>query len=106
MGTLQIILISVFSVALVLSYIGKKRFPDKFNKFIPYNFILLGIMFCYLGQTNDKSFTLRNHCSGTVKEAYWKGWILRSTHLVVHSLALFAKFLVQPKNINSSAPKF
>ena len=58
MGTLQIILISVFFVAVVLSCIGKKRFPEKFDKILPYNCVVLGIIFCYLSQINDKSFTL------------------------------------------------
>jgi len=58
MGTLQIILASVFFVALVLSYIGKKRYPEKFDKILPYNFVALGVIFCYRSQANDKPFTL------------------------------------------------
>jgi hypothetical protein len=43
---------------LVLSYIGNKRFPEMFNKILPYNVVVLGGVFCYLGQANDKPFTL------------------------------------------------
>ena len=45
---LIIILVLVFLVAFVLSHIAKKRFPEKVNKIIPYNFMVLGGLFCYL----------------------------------------------------------
>ena len=49
----QIIIVLVFLVALVLTYIARKRFPEKVNKFIPYNFVVLGSLFCYISKTND-----------------------------------------------------
>ncbi len=63
MGKFQIIIVLVFLVALVLTYIAKKRFPEKVNKIIPYNFVVLGSLFCYLskGDNNINKFVL---CAG------------------------------------------
>jgi len=49
----QIIIVLVFLVALVLSHIAKKCFPEKVNKIIPYNFVVLGSLFCYLSKANN-----------------------------------------------------
>lgn len=49
----QIIIVLVFLVMLVLSYIAKKRFPEKVNKIIPYNSVVLGGLFCYLSEANN-----------------------------------------------------
>jgi len=53
MDKFQIIIVLVFLIALVLSYIGKKYFPEKVNKIIPYNFVVLGSLFCYLSKANS-----------------------------------------------------
>ncbi len=55
MDKFQIILLSTFLIVLVLSCIGKKRFPEKFNKILPYNFVVLGSLFCYLSQAKDNT---------------------------------------------------
>jgi len=49
----QIIIVLVSLVAIVLTYIASKRFPEKVNKFIPYNFVVLGSLFCYISIAND-----------------------------------------------------
>lgn len=58
MDIFQIILLFVFLVAIVLSYVAIKRFPEKVNKFIPYNFVAMGSLFCYLGLDQGKKFVL------------------------------------------------
>lgn len=69
MDKFQIILLSTFLIVLVLSYNGKKRFPEKFNKFMPYNFVLLGSLFCYLSQAKDNTNILV-FCTGVGFFAY------------------------------------
>ena len=49
----QIIIVLVFLVAMVLTYIAWKRFPEKVHKLIPYNFVVLGSLFCYISIAND-----------------------------------------------------
>ena len=53
MDKFQIIIVLVFLVALALTYIARKRFSEKVNKFIPYNFVVLGSLFCYKSIAND-----------------------------------------------------
>ncbi len=69
MDKFQIIIVLVFLVALVSTYIAKKRFPETLNKIIPYNFVVLGSLFCYHGVANNNTnkFVL---CSGVGFFAY------------------------------------
>jgi phosphoglycerol transferase MdoB-like AlkP superfamily enzyme len=53
MNGFQIILVLVFFVAFILIFFAKKRFPEKVNKLIPYNFVVLGSLFCYLSKGNN-----------------------------------------------------
>jgi hypothetical protein len=53
MNSSQIILVLVFCVAFILILFAKQRFPEKVNKLIPYNFVLLGSLFCYLSKANN-----------------------------------------------------
>ena len=52
----RIILALTCLVALIFSLIAKKYWPEKVNKLIPYNFVVLGSLFCYLSKedSNDK----------------------------------------------------
>lgn len=58
MDIFQIILVLFFFVTLVLSYVARKHFPDKVNKIIPYNFVVLGSLFFYAGLDNGNKFVL------------------------------------------------
>ena len=58
MDIFQIIPVLVFVVAIVLSYVARKHFPEKVNKIIPYNFVVLGGLFCYAGLDNGNKFVL------------------------------------------------
>jgi hypothetical protein len=57
MDIFQFGLVLVFSVMFVVFLIVGKRFPEKIKKFLPYNYLLMGIIFCYLGK-DDISFGL------------------------------------------------
>ena len=57
MDKFQIVFVLVFFVALVFSHIAKRCFPEKVNKIIPYNFVVLGSIFCYLSKAHNNANT-------------------------------------------------
>ncbi len=51
----EIILVLVFLAAFGLVIVLRRRYPEKVNKLIPYNYLVLGSLFCYLNKGNDNN---------------------------------------------------
>ena len=50
MDIFQFGFVLVFLVAFVVSFIARKRFPEKSKMFLPYNYLIMGFLFCFLGK--------------------------------------------------------